>query len=293
MFTTIGVLLAIFAILALLEQWRWLTSYRRDSRGRLQERRLWWHSQNLNEKPGGRLGAKWRHGRAWLHVGSNGCLHAEWHFFSIGSFSIGFDVGGDGDNDFLIYFCPCFFSIYLGVEGLKYGLGWKWLPDYGRECSLRVHHWAVWINPWSREHEWRSEDPWWIRGLVIHLDDLIFGRDKYSEHDLETRAVLVPMPEGSYKATARLFESTWARPRWFARRLLRVELDIKGGIPHEGKGENSWDCGEDATFGTTCPAETIEEGIAKLVESVLESRHRRGGSHIHRDLVPVTAPPRI
>src|SRR5690606_25314615 len=78
---------------------------------------------------------------------------------------------------------------------------------------------------------------------------------------------------------ASLYISTWKRPRWpFATRIRRVQIDMDKDeqIPVMGKGENSWDCGEDATYGITVAADTIEAGVAKLVESILRSRRRYG-----------------
>lgn len=86
------------------------------------------------------------------------------------------------------------------------------------------------------------------------------------------------MPEHPYPATVRLFESTWKRPRWpFARRMVRAEIEVEGGIPHPGKGENSWDCDDDATYSLTCQARTAEDAVAKLVGSVLRDRRNYGG----------------
>jgi hypothetical protein len=53
-----------------------------------------------------------------------------------------------------------------------------------------------------------------------------------------------------------------------------VKLDIPGGIPHNGKGENSWDCGDDGLWG--CGGDTVEEAIGHAVSSVLRSRRRYG-----------------
>jgi hypothetical protein len=56
-----------------------------------------------------------------------------------------------------------------------------------------------------------------------------------------------------------------------------VDLDIPGGIPHEGKGENSWDCGMDGLFG--CSGATVAEAIANAVRHTQRDRERYGGPH--------------
>lgn len=76
-----------------------------------------------------------------------------------------------------------------------------------------------------------------------------------------------------------LFESTWKRARWFTHKNVRASVDIPAGIPHPGKGENSWDCGEDRTYGLTTKADTVEKAIAAVVESSLRDRRRYGGDN--------------
>ena len=132
---------------------------------------------------------------------------------------------------------------------------------------------------------------WWVnmndeprkRHFYWFLQDKIFGRAKYSEKVLEEGNIEVDMPEGVYKGTFKRFVSYWKRPRWpFVQSLHRMSFDIPAGIPHEGKGENSWDMGMDATFGTTFP---IEEGagVFKAVKDFaircLIERQKYGSLH--------------
>lgn len=148
----------------------------------------------------------------------------------------------------------------------------------GRELALSFHDWAVWWKVWVDPDSWESSRPRWRDGN-LHPIDALFGRQGCTRKVIEERDVLVPMPEKSYPAKAQLIEFTWKRPRSpFSKTMLRVNLDIPGGIPHAGKGENSWDCGDDATFGlTTGECRTIAEGVGKLVGSCLETRVRYGG----------------
>lgn len=230
-----------------------------------------------------------RKGRGVLYLTERLSVSAEWHWFTMRWFHVGLQVGGWGDDDATLACCPCLWGLYLSVDGLPKWLR-RWLPEEERECSLGVHDGCVWINPWTRVHEWRSKDPWWRKGLVLHVDDWLRGRRDYKAEVLQERDVLVPMPEGSYPARARLERCTWSRKRWWSLVLKRVTIDVDNGIPHEGKGTESYNCGEDGTYSLTCPADTIEEGIGKLVASVLESRKRYGGGHEHRGLATVLAP---
>jgi hypothetical protein len=270
----------LFFSLTLLLRWRSLRAPNHQG-----SRRLWWHFQNLNDLPGDRQGSMLRTGRAWLYL-DHYVFRVEWHFFHWTFCKLGVAFGDYEDS--ITFTCSNpLFSLYLGLEGVRPGL----FPE-GRECSLAIHDNALWINPWSRSDEWHARDPWWVRGLTLHLDDLLLGTSTHTRRILRTQSILVPMPEGTYPATATLFESTWKRPRWFTERLVRCDITVPGGIPMEGKGENSWDCGEDAVYSLTCPAHTIEEAIGQLVTSVLRSRQRYGGALTHRDLPIFLAPAR-
>ena len=44
-----------------------------------------------------------------------------------------------------------------------------------------------------------------------------------------------------------------------------LELNIPTGIPHEGKGTASWNCGEDGLFGCGCSGDSIEKAIGHTV----------------------------
>lgn len=132
---------------------------------------------------------------------------------------------------------------------------------------------------------------WWVdmndqprkRHFYWFLWDKILGRDKYTEKVLQEGGVDIDMPEGVYHATFKRFISYWKRPRSpFTRSMHRISMDIPVGIPHEGKGENSWDMGMDATFGVTMPAEENESiyDIAKrFAISCLKTRQKYGSLH--------------
>ena len=115
------------------------------------------------------------------------------------------------------------------------------------------------------------------------LDDLLLGRRKYSEKILQEGSINIDMPEGVYRATFKRFISYWKRSRWFrVQSLHRISIDIPVGIPHEGKGENSWDMGMDATFGVTMPIDpedSIYDIAKKFAISCLQDRQKHGSLH--------------
>lgn len=208
--------------------------------------------------------------RGWLHYGKHSSLSSHFelswrshHFLA----SVGYeDEGGWG---LCLAFAPIFFSV--GVE----------LPRFlslrnSREVKVSIHGgtiwWSIWSDPWGDDRKLSR-----LRHGNFAFVDFLLGRPVYSEKVLEKREVVVPMPEKSYSATAELLEATWTRPRWFARTIKRCKIDVPEGIPHAGKGENSWDCGDDATFGLTTAARSITDGVGILVGHCLSDRVRYGG----------------
>jgi len=147
-----------------------------------------------------------------------------------------------------------------------------------RELDIYWHEGCLWIShPFEREggNEWRSADPWWRKIVVLHVVDWLIGRQRYEEIKGEKFEALIPMPEGTYKAIATPSQEI-RRRRWYwpAKWTTSVWLEIPGGIPHSGKGENSWDCGDDGLFGIG--GETIEDAVARAVRVSLRDRRRYG-----------------
>lgn len=239
--------------------------------------RFHFHWQNLNEKPGDRLGSGLRHGRAWLRF-LGGTLRIEW---VLPDYRAAISVAvrqGDGVGFGGNLGIPLIGSLFWRVEDFKpIARAARWLlrnAKYDdRELSVRVHDWTVWRDAGS----WSITTPKWRDGC-FHIDDFVLGKSDYSRRTLIETAVNIGMPEASYPATVKIEEATWKRPRWFAKRMICSEVKIPKGIPFPGKGENSWDCGQDAVYGQSGPAGTVEKAVASVVESVLRSRRRYGGS---------------
>lgn len=247
------------------------------------EPRLWWHWQNLDTEHIGRTerrtGSGWSHGRAWLHAGRSSA-EVSW-LFSLRRHHVGaqLELGGYDDNLTLHAGVPCA-SLWLSIDApWIFRLCHRFGP---RELAVKFHGGSVWWTLWVDDSERRYPRSFADRVRAGSFDPVAFllGRPVYTSTDLEQREIDVPLPERSYRGTARLHDDAWRRPRWpFPLRIRRVSIEMHDGeqLPHPGKGENSWDGGEDATFGITTAAATIEDGIGHLVASVLRSRLRHGG----------------
>lgn len=154
-----------------------------------------------------------------------------------------------------------------------------------RECNISIHDWAIWINPWSKRMEYSGEDPWWIRGIVFHIDDFFLGKYKYSEKILKKDIQIdIPIDGRNYKATYCLEKKTWERKRFpfwpFKKERIFSRISIDKGIPFNGKGENSWDCGIDGLFGCSVEIKDMDDpdlkSIYKVIEEVMDSRRKYG-----------------
>lgn len=250
-----------------------------DAKG---NRAVRFHSQNLNEDSKGRpKGLPW-HGRAWLNTPA-GESRIEWnlwgHFCGVG-------LREDGDSGGVMFhgaFPPV--SVWLTLPLIP-----KKFREYSHRNFAEVTfnseskcvHWQFGGDTMS----WSSKTPKWKHGS-FDVSKFLFGDRKYTEGEPEVHRVTVPMPEGGYEATVELREDRWERPRWPTLRIRRASVDVPLGIPHMGKGENSWDCGEDRLFGWDGPCASVEEAVAKTVQSALNRRRRYDGN-INAQYMPPT-----
>lgn len=236
-------------------------------------RKIWWHWQNLNEDKFGRKGSGFWHGRAWLHIGERLTFEFCWNFksrFCHAYVEIG---GAEEDFRFSVAFPPI--ALWFTVEGM---FPYRILPRemWGRQTGISIHDGTIWFSIWHDDSGWKKEKSWQYFNFCPA--DFFLGIHKYSQRILRKEQVEIPIPEKTYRGTVEIFESVWKRPRWpFAKKIIRAKIAVEDGIPVPGKGENAWDCGEDAIYSLTCPASSVEEAIAKLVESCLERRRKYGG----------------
>lgn len=224
------------------------------------------HTQNLSY---GRL-ATWRYGRAWI-----GPLHVEWSVFRDTQLL----MAGVWSSGFNLY--ARWFGLFVNVGNSERQRG-RWGVSWS-DGVLRIEH------PWVRKNEWRSADPWWRKDLSLRIVDWLIGRSRCDVTTGDPLSVVVPMPEGCYRATATKETRAWRR-RWYwpERRAESVTLSLPVGIPFAGKGENSWDCGDDGLYGIG--GDTVEDAIANAVRTVLRSRRRYGFDSMGSGREPILAP---
>jgi hypothetical protein len=129
------------------------------------------------------------------------------------------------------------------------------------------------LDPWNRVSLW----PGIHINLTGHPRDRLLGRKVCTVAEGEPQAVVVPMPEGNYQAVVTVEKRTWKRPRWPWPSNYRTDysIDIPGGIPVPGKGENSWDCEDDAIHGTG--GKSVHDAVANATRAALRQRELYAG----------------
>lgn len=240
------------------------------------ERRIWCHWQNLSKCDHCKRG--WPiEGRAWLYVFA-WTFRIEWHLWGR-RLAVGFDMGKSGDDTVLAHIAIPPVSLWFGIEAPSESWLYRLAPEQTREFKAYFYEWAFWLTPWGREHEWRAKDPWWIRGITIHFDDLLLGKCKCSHAEVRPRERIVIRLDGrEYHGEAAFERRVWKRPRWVSkyRESTWISMDVGHGLPHAGKGESGYDCGDDALCGWGVNGFSVERCIESGIEKVGEYRRKYG-----------------
>lgn len=159
-----------------------------------------------------------------------------------------------------------------------------------RTARVSVHDGAVWWEtPLADPHGGPSDEPWYVRGCFDFVTALLGEQE--TVHEIisipEWIDAEIPMPEGSYRARVKLERVGVKRARSLASRTITIaEIDIPGGLPIPGKGENSYDCDEDAIFKMGCEARSVPDAIGTVVSSALVTRWKRGGANWRPEKAP-------
>jgi hypothetical protein len=246
-------------------------------------------TQKITDDPHGRF---WRYGRFYVrHYPGDGeqggkTHEVGWQWSLLRKGTIGFglstsDCGGDSFEASVSL--GRIGAFYFSADGFWLGKQWGRLAGKefprDRHLSISCHGglicWNLWTagmgyNPKAR---WRERCWNWQRFLGWHPEHV-------SWETLEVIRTVVPMPEGTYDATVELKRGTWRRRRLFA--WMPKVHHFTGGItpdkpiPVPGKGENSWDCDDDAIHSSSGPYSTVHQAVAALVDSVYRQRTRYG-----------------
>lgn len=244
-----------------------------------------WHWTNDNRNGDDKIsGSGFWAGRAWFYLNTEGgfgqkTVGLEWRFGGHARHTM-IEMWTNFVMDREITLAVGLWHVFNFYMTFAFPLLPNWSVEHGdRESGIRIFDNAIWIDFWSRRNEWRSKDPFWLKGITIHPIDLLLGKGKYGERYLAGEHYAeVEMPEGNYPAKIAFFENEYKRPRWpIIRRTRGAKIKMFKPVPIPGKGENSWDCEDDAIYSMYCPAETVEDAIAAVSASVMRKRERYGG----------------
>jgi hypothetical protein len=215
-------------------------------------------------------------------------------------FEVEFAIGGEDNMAQFGIVVPFLFRWTFGVR-LPRKLTKGWIYDR-RSWALRVGYIGRWFEvliardeqlaemaSYYRACRQRGEELVWSRAALwpgIHLTfhprplDWVLGRKQQCVTTKgEPQPVTIPMPEGNYPGTMVREERTWKRKRspWIAQRRTDYWVEIPDGIPTPGKGENSYDCCDDAIFGTGGSSPAV--AIANVTKAALRQREKYGSKN--------------
>ena len=137
-----------------------------------------------------------------------------------------------------------------------------WYPKEKREIGIRFDReffrWNFWNEPWE------GPDNHWSYGS-FDFRRFFLGNMTADWINHETEIFTLPFEEGNYQVHVTRRTLVRKYPRWFTetQRSFEVKVGyynskkkfIRQCIPHEGKGENSWDQGEDGTYASSFSAD--------------------------------------
>lgn len=256
------------------------------------EPRIWTHGVNesAKKKPGS---FPWK-ARWWAHF-KGACFGVEWVIGRRQSAMLSLGIGeGDTSEISLWLGIPFLLSLYLSLEApwlrpivptirsKSYTKpGEYWDMPITRCVGFRIFDGRIWLDLWADPNDSSHNKRW--QKFNWGPKSFFLGRTKYTTHQKTVHERMIVMPEGRYPATITTYIAQWKRPRWpFPQQIHRAEIEIAGGIPIPGKGENSYDCEDDAIFSMTTPASSPQEAEIILFNSVMRARIR----HAAADWIP-------
>lgn len=182
----------------------------------------------------------------------------------------------------------CGASIYASWDSKK-----AWRHDLQWEAMFWDDHlslkWAcddseVRYDPKQERRWWRAKGTpltGWYRFWTV--SDLILGARDYRAETIDRGTATFALPEGRYTCTYTVEHCTWTRPRWprwpFTRTRDRADIDFDPPVGIPGKGENAYDCDDDATYSLTTSLKngSIRDTLEEFAIDTLRTRMRRGG----------------
>lgn len=242
-------------------------------------------------------GSAWRAGRWFLYGSRRPLLKAEWSWFSsLNWLEASLRIGGEDGMVTLCLLLPWLLYFSAGFAVPRSWLSW-WMVDdrvfamkfgyvgavvttvialneHADDCGMLDYYRAQKPRRYTMLQLWRG----WEIALRLRPLDWIFGRPKRDKGVVEVRDVTIELDGKKHAAqwTLERWATTRARWPWEYGVRLASWLKVENPPRFAGKGENSWDCGDDAIYGMGSPKTDPGAVIGEYVGRVLEYRERYG-----------------
>lgn len=232
-------------------------------------------------------------------------LGCEWRALRWSNFGFGLSVkvGTNGSEHQLaasVYLGPLA-AFWVNASGV---VPYRWLerhkPDGSVDYQSRVTEAHVYLDPgnhpvlswklWAPRDGYPRADRRWWRESYVNLYRWALGKTEHTCLVEQEGTVVIPMPEANYPATfkvehrtnrhvsrlGRLWDAVMGPQQW-----RTTEITPGKPVPVPGKGENSWDCDDDAIHSISVSGTDVQKAVSQLVGSALSSRARHGGQHMN------------
>jgi hypothetical protein len=243
-------------------------------------------------------GSAARNGRFFLYAGGRPRLRASWSFWNnLNWLETYCRLGGE---DPLVSFGLILPRLACLVFGFAVPIRWlRWWMTEDRVFALKfgyvnsivrilIAH-ADWAEHCGMTDYYRRQKPrkytdlqlWPGWEIVVRLPPIlrwIFGKEGSVTEVLDTRPVKFEMDGRVYVGTWTLSRQSRQRPRWpWAYRVsLSSWLEVPKPPRFAGKGESSWDCGDDGIYGAGSKELTPAGALGDYIKAVLRKRERYG-----------------
>lgn len=209
------------------------------------------------------------HRRGWIDLFGDK-YHITWEYCN--GLDFGFRVALDpSEQEAHVCIRLLFVTLYLSFQGF---VPKKLFPKGYEEKQIQIHfhHYVLWIDLWTPTNSWCKGQ----RSYSVHFDDIFLGKIKHHKDVLFYDNGKLTLPEKIYEISYELGTQTWKRPRWFTKTINYVNAECEEGIPVPGKGEDSWNCGDQLLYSTGGEGENISVGRQALYNAVKRARDKHG-----------------
>jgi len=225
--------------------------------------------------------------RHWLHLGKGWVLQLE---FGKLSWAWAHVEWGEQYVEGVKMTFGLRWGVWFGLEvpwGVRRRFGRYW-PQNTREVGIQYNDGRLrldlFTSPWGDhrfKHRWYSAF-WNHNELTLFNTKWIVGRDRYEVAvTSDPQLVMAHLDGREYPLRVTRQRRTW-RNRVRTITSEAWEIEVPDGAPvaqFAGKGENSWDCDEDAIYGMFAPYPKYErpsDAAWAYVEAVIRNRRRYG-----------------